>query len=81
MAKCNERDGEIMIGKPEFAQAVGELLRLAKPNLVKCEYEQTDNDKEYVKVICDNGHCYCVNITGDSLCAIAEDVFDAMSGK
>ncbi|MEF9983755.1 MAG: hypothetical protein RR806_07510 [Oscillospiraceae bacterium] len=70
-----------MISKPEFVQAVGELLRLAKPNLVKCEYEEAVKGKENVKVTCDNGHCYYVNITGDSLCAIAEDVFDVMSGK
>lgn len=38
-------------------QAMGNLLRLAKPHLVSCEYEVMENGKENVKVICKNGHC------------------------
>ncbi|MEG0898367.1 MAG: hypothetical protein RSF40_01475 [Oscillospiraceae bacterium] len=67
--------------REEFVLAVGELLRIAKPHLVSCEYETTEGGKENVKVICQNGYCYRVNVTGDSLCAIVEDVFGAMSGK
>lgn len=38
-------------------------------------------DEEYVLVHCENGKRYEINITGDSLCAIAEEVFTRMASK
>jgi hypothetical protein len=79
--------------KKEFVEKLGEVLRLAKPNLVKCEYSlgkdieprseynQFIDDDEFVLVYCDNGYRYTVNITGNSHSAIAYAVFDKMMSK
>ena len=79
--------------KKEFVEKLGEVLRLAKPNLVKCEYslgkdieprgeynQFIDND-EFVLVYCDNGYRYTVNITANSLASIGYVVFDKMCSK
>ena len=38
-------------------------------------------DGEWVVVTCDNGYQYKINVTANSLCAIAEAVFTEMSCK
>ena len=40
-----------------------------------------DSDGDYVLVHCDNGYRYEINVSGNSLCAIAEDVFSQMVCK
>ena len=92
--------------KKIFVTRLGELLYMAKPNLVKCEFklgselptekryitEETPEgttfhqidwqpDGEWVVVTCANGYEYKINISGNSLAAIAEAVFSAMVCK
>lgn len=92
--------------KKEFVAQMGELLRMAKPHLVKCEFklgeelpmekryieEETSEGKayhmvdwqpngEYVVITAENGYQYKINVTADSLAAVAEEVFREMSCK
>lgn len=78
--------------KKEFVNKCGELLRIAKPHLVSAEYRigaempkskftRYVQDDEYVLITCENGFTYGVNITANSLNAIAEEIFRAMSNK
>ena len=92
--------------KKLFVTRLGELLYMAKPNLVKCElklgselpiekryiteetpegtaYHQIDwqPDGEWVIVTCENNYQYKINVSADSLAAIAEEVFREMSCK
>ena len=73
------------IEKSIFVAKLSETLNLAKPHLT-CEFklgeeiEKTQGD-EYVVVTARNGYQYCVNVTADSLAAIANQVFTAMIGK
>lgn len=93
--------------KKEFVAKLGEVLRLAKPHLVSCEYKlgeelsvedryitrQTEDGSteytrvdyqpqgEFVIVTCSNGYQYKVNVSANSLAAIAEAVFSAMVCK
>lgn len=82
--------------KKEFVTKLGELLAIAKPNLVKCElvkgneievselnkaYERYMPDDDYVLVTCENGYSYKINVTANSLSAIAQEVFTKMAYK
>lgn len=78
--------------KKAFTEKCGELLREAKPHLLKCEYklgkemppsqfEKYLDEDEYVLVTCENGHNYGLLVSGNSLCAIAETIFSAMGHK
>jgi hypothetical protein len=69
------------MNKIEFVTKVGKLLTVAKPHLIKCEYVKGTNGDEYVAVTCENGAVYHVNITANSLAAIAAEVFTQMMNK
>ena len=81
---------------PEFVSKCGELLRIAKPHLVSCEYKKGRDipvkdfwekhevyapDDDYVVVTCENGARYVLPIEGNSLNAIAEEIFRSMAHK
>ncbi len=76
----------------EFVSKCGELLNAAKPHLLSCEYrlgkdmppnkfKQYMDEDEYVLVTCENGYTYDILITGNSLCATANAIFEQMGGK
>lgn len=78
--------------KRDFVTTCGELLRIAKPNLINREYKfgreitptqfkKFISDDEYAVVTCENGCKYYVNITADTLMAIVLDIFRAMEHK
>lgn len=76
--------------KIEFVDELEKLLRMAKPNLIKCEYllgqQIPENigqysEDEYVVITCENGCKYYVNVTCNSLIAIANEVFAKMTHK
>ena len=78
--------------KQEFVAKCGELLQAAKPNLISAEYrlgrdmpkskfETYMPDDEFVLITCENGYTYAILITGDSLSAIAQDIFNKMAHK
>jgi hypothetical protein len=79
-----------------FVLKCGELLRIAKPHLVSCElkkgrdiyvsenkkqYERYVPEDDYVVVTCDNGARYVLPIDGNSLNAIAAEIFNRMAHK
>jgi hypothetical protein len=68
------------MSKTEFVINLGKLLRMALPHLIDCQYQNTEYG-EYVYVICENGHQYKVDVTANSLSAIAYDVFKEMRLK
>jgi hypothetical protein len=85
------RKGANSMDNSEFVKKCGELLRIAKPNLISCEYflgkdivsrhtSYFDND-EYVIITCENGHQYILPISGNSLIATASTIFDSMAHK
>ena len=80
----------------EFVKKCGELLNIAKPNLVSCELKLGKDiidipakfghptiapDEEYVVVTCENGYTYNLCVEMNSLCAIASEVFSKMLHK
>jgi len=77
----------------DFVQKCGELLRIAKPNLISCELKLGKDiphkayepcyapDDEYVVVTCENGHTYKVCVEANSLNAIAVAIFTSMAHK
>ena len=80
----------------DFIRKCGELLRMAKPHLISCEMKlgKDIEDKyakfghpciipedEYVVVTCENGFTYNLCVEGNSLCAIAEEIFSKMVHK
>jgi len=83
--------------RAEFVKKCGELLAIAKPHLVRCDYvlgkdlELTaaekslgyiyPDDDELVIVTCANGYRYILFVTGNSLNAIAAEIFNAMAYK
>ena len=83
--------------KSEFVKKCGELLAIAKPNLIRCDYalgrdikltatEKATgfiyhDDDECVIVTCANGYRYILFVTGNSLNAIAAEIFDRMTSK
>ena len=82
--------------KAEFVQKCGELLAIAKPHLVSCglkkgndisaseakkQYERYVPDDEYVVVSCENGARYVLPAEGNSLNAIAVEIFSSMAHK
>jgi hypothetical protein len=77
-------------------QKCGELLKIAKPHLIatklvlgkdihvseiKKPYERYVPDDEYVVVTCENGYSYKLPVEGNSLCAIASEIFNKMTHK
>jgi len=85
-----------VLSKAEFVQECGKLLNMAKPNLLECEYALGKNiglsktekligqvvvpEDEYVLVNFDSGR-YIINVTANSLCAIAKDIINKMMDK
>ena len=85
--------------KIDFVTKLGELLNIAKPNLVSCHlatgaeiieehkseeffealhrdiYRDTEH-AEYVVVTCEGGYQYFINVSINSLAAIASAVFE-----
>ena len=79
-----------------FVKRCGELLHTAKPNLISCELKlgkdiENKHEKlgypsivpkdEYVVVTCANGYTYNLCVEGNSLCAIALEIFSKMTRK
>jgi hypothetical protein len=63
-------------------QELSRILKISKPNLVKCEYLQNEGiNSETCRIHCKNGYIYDVSIGADSLCAIVYDVFKRMIYK
>lgn len=78
--------------RAEFVQKCGELLNVAKPHLVSCElrlgkdlpedpFEWYAPNSEYVLVTCENDYHYVLPVGGNSLAAIAEEIFRKMVCK
>ncbi len=57
------------------------ILKISKPNLVKCEYAHNSYGDEICKVHCENGYMYDIVIEANSLAAIVYDVFRQMMYK
>ena len=76
-----------------FVKRCGELLKEAKPNLVRCElvlgkeinesqaWDLYVPDDEYVVVTCENGCTYKLPVEGNSLCETAHTIFSKMLHK
>jgi hypothetical protein len=58
-------------------QELSRILKIAKPNLVKCEYVENEYG-EICRIHCENGYTYDVCIECNSLSAIVYDVFNKM---
>jgi hypothetical protein len=80
------------MSRPIFVKKCGELLRIAKPNLISCElvlgkdiprnyYETYFPNDEYVIITCANGHKYVCCVTANSLHEIALEIFKSMRDK
>lgn len=68
--------------RKEFVEIeLSRILRICKPNLVKCEYIQDPMYGELCKVHCENGYTYNICIEANSLSAIVYDVFKQMMYK
>ena len=80
----------------EFVLKCGELLKIAKPHLVSCEYKKGKDipvkensklseryvpDDEYVVITCENGARYVRPIESNSLVEIAKEIFTSMTHK
>ena len=78
----------------DFVQKCGEVLHIAKPNLIRCElklgkditkkaHDETNYapDDEYVVVTCENGFTYKICVEANSLNAIASAIFTSMAHK
>ena len=80
----------------DFVVKCGDVLHVAKPNLVSCElklgkdiaekhandgFSTLDQNKEYVVVTCRNGHTYTIEADGKSLVSIAAEIFTKMMHK
>lgn len=62
-------------------EELSRILRIAKPNLVRCEYVVDKVNGEIVYVHCENGYRYKICIEANSLAAIVCDVFNKMVYK
>ena len=82
--------------KTEFVLKCGELLRIAKPHLVSCEYKKGRDipvkknsklseryvpDDDYVEITCENGARYVRPIEGNSMVEIVKEIFTSMAHK
>jgi len=76
----------------DFVKQCGELLKVAKPHLVSCEYrlgnemppskiKKYPDEDEYVLITCENGYTYDIFITGNSLMSTATAIFSKMTHK
>ena len=80
----------------KFVAKCGELLNIAKPELIKAEFklgkeiEVNDSNKQreyympedkYVVITCKSGYTYKLPVSGTSLCGIAETIFSKMLHK
>jgi hypothetical protein len=90
-------DVDVEISKAEFVKKCGELLHIAKPHLLRCEYflgkdiKLTEAEKSFgyvypdedecVVVTCQNGYRYILLVTGNSLNSIAAEIFSTMAYK
>ena len=92
--RTNEKATKVLTKeRADFVKQCGELLRIAKPNLVKCELKLGKDikgnihgvpllpDSEYVVVTAENGYTYNICVEANSLSAIAYDVFNQMRHK
>ena len=66
--------------RPETIEAMGNLLRMVRPHLVKCEHI-IKNDDDIIEITCANGYKYQVFITANSEAATVAAVFDQMRHK
>ena len=79
--RMRELRAKELVEKKVFVEGVlSQLLHTCKPNLVRCEYEIWNWD-EVVTVHCENGYTYKVNVSANSLIAIAEAVISKMVHK
>lgn len=65
--------------RKSFVEKLGELIAIAKPNLVRCEHikvneDDVDDQDEIVRVHCANSFYYDIDITADSEMDIINDV-------
>lgn len=82
--------------KTELMNQMSILLKMVKPNLVKCEivkgkdihvsdlmkdYERYNPDDDIVVVTCENGYTYKINVTCNSDISIVTEVFNKMVYK
>lgn len=83
--------------KRNFVAKLSEVLNMAKPHLTceyKLGEELPEEERwvdnqlvkyqpqgEFVIVTCENGYQYKINVSADSMCAIAEAVFTKMCCK
>lgn len=58
-----------------------EMLHSANSNIIKCQYKRQSNNDEYAEITMKNGCQYSINVTGDSIIAIAADVCKYMLYK
>ena len=89
-------DGDARQTRIDFVVKCGEVLHIAKLNLLGCElklgkdipvkhvkdeYAAIDRDKEYILITCDNGYTYTLEAENKSLISIAADIFAKMTFK
>ena len=78
--------------RQEFVKECGKLLNIAKPSLLSCELvlgrdmpkraaTHYIKEDEYVLITCENGYTYGLPVDGNSLVAIAEEIFSSMAHK
>jgi len=94
--KNHMKEGNAKMERAEFVQKCGELLGIAKPHLISCELKKGEEisasenkkkygcyipDDEYVVITCKNGFRYVLPVEGNTLIAIAEEIFHSMTHK
>lgn len=71
-----------MKDKADFVRdALQPLLQDSLTNVAECRYEMTAEHNEYVHVTMENGCVYRIDVTADSLIALAADVINFMKCK
>lgn len=83
-----EKLSEVLtISKPHLRceYAIGKDIPLTEKDVLVSEMHGINSPYDlagdYVLVHCDNGYRYEINVSGNSLCAIAEEVFTKMACK
>lgn len=74
----------------DYVDRLGNLIHEARPSLMGCVFVIMDNEELeylneierrqviegdwYVKLVCENGYCYWINVTAENLLSVAESV-------